>query len=48
LLPDLRLTAAELAADLKNRVSHRGQAMRDLIARLGHARLLPGATVSGR
>jgi XTP/dITP diphosphohydrolase len=42
-LPDLRLTAAELSSDLKNRVSHRGQAMRDLIARLHHARLLPGA-----
>ena len=56
LLPDLRLTAAELTAERKNRVSHRGQAMRDLIARLHHARLLPGAagpgfsggTVSGR
>lgn len=42
-LPDLRLTAAELSSDLKNRVSHRGQAMRDLTARLHHARLLSGA-----
>jgi XTP/dITP diphosphohydrolase len=48
LLPDLRLTAAEISSELKNRVSHRGQAMRDLIARLGHARLLPGTAAPGR
>ena len=33
-LPDLGQTAAELDADTKNRVSHRGQAMQRLIERL--------------
>jgi XTP/dITP diphosphohydrolase len=33
-LPELRLTAAELDADAKNRLSHRGMAMRALRARL--------------
>jgi inosine/xanthosine triphosphate pyrophosphatase family protein len=37
-----------MSSELKNRVSHRGQAMRDLIARLGHARLLPGTAAPGR
>jgi XTP/dITP diphosphohydrolase len=44
LLPELGLTAAELDAAAKNRVSHRGQAMRALLARLVQARLIaPGA-----
>ena len=34
---------AELDAATKNRVSHRGLAMRELLARLVHARLLPAA-----
>lgn len=34
LLPELGLTAAELTAEHKNRVSHRGQALRLLVARL--------------
>lgn len=34
LLPDLGLTAAELAPAHKNRISHRGQAMADLARRL--------------
>jgi XTP/dITP diphosphohydrolase len=33
-LPGLKLTAAELDADAKNRLSHRGTAMRALRARL--------------
>jgi XTP/dITP diphosphohydrolase len=33
-LPELKLTAAELDADAKNRLSHRGTAMRALRARL--------------
>jgi XTP/dITP diphosphohydrolase len=33
-LPELGLTAAELAPDAKNRVSHRGQALRQLVERL--------------
>ena len=33
-LPDLEMTAAELDPDEKNRLSHRGRAMRDLRARL--------------
>jgi len=33
-LPEFDKTAAELDADTKNRVSHRGQAMQQLIARL--------------
>lgn len=33
-LPDYGLTAAELAPDEKNRVSHRGQALRQLVASL--------------
>ena len=33
-LPEFGKTAAELDADTKNRVSHRGQAMQQLIARL--------------
>jgi XTP/dITP diphosphohydrolase len=41
LLPDLGLTAAELDATAKNRFSHRGQAMRELLLRLDRARLLP-------
>lgn len=34
LLPELRRTAAELPAEEKNRISHRGQAMRELARRL--------------
>jgi XTP/dITP diphosphohydrolase len=34
LLPQLNLTAAELAADEKNRLSHRGQALRALVENL--------------
>ncbi len=34
LLPELRRTAAELASEEKNRISHRGQAMRELVRRL--------------
>lgn len=41
LLPELGLTAAELDATTKNRFSHRGQAMRELLLRLDRARLLP-------
>jgi len=45
LLPELGLTAAELDAAAKNRVSHRGQAMRELLAKLVQARLIgPVAT----
>ena len=44
LLPELGLTAAELDAAAKNRFSHRGQAMRALLAGLERARLIaPGA-----
>ena len=38
LLPDLGLTAAELASDQKNLASHRGKALRRLMARLREAR----------
>jgi XTP/dITP diphosphohydrolase len=41
LLPEQGLTAAELDAAAKNRLSHRGQAMRALRERLAQARLLP-------
>jgi XTP/dITP diphosphohydrolase len=33
-LPQLGLTAAELGSDAKNRISHRGQALRQLVERL--------------
>jgi len=33
-LPDLKMTAAELNPDQKNLISHRGQALRELISRL--------------
>jgi XTP/dITP diphosphohydrolase len=33
-LPDLNLTAAQLAPEQKNRISHRGQALRELISQL--------------
>ena len=33
-LPDLNLTAAQLAPGQKNRISHRGQALRELISQL--------------
>jgi XTP/dITP diphosphohydrolase len=36
-LPELGTTAAELAPSEKNRISHRGQALRELIAQL-HSR----------
>jgi len=39
LLPELRRTAAELAPEHKNRISHRGQALAALAARLRPARL---------
>jgi len=39
LIPELGLTAAELDAETKNRLSHRGQAMRALLERLREARL---------
>lgn len=37
LVPDLQRTAAELSSDEKNRRSHRGQALAQLIAKLTHA-----------
>jgi XTP/dITP diphosphohydrolase len=37
LLPDLKLTAAEIAPEQKNLVSHRGKALRRLMARLKEA-----------
>jgi XTP/dITP diphosphohydrolase len=40
-LPELSLTAAELDAATKNRLSHRAQAMAALLERLQAARLLP-------
>lgn len=40
LVADRGLTAAELDAAEKNRISHRGQAMRALLARLADARLI--------
>jgi XTP/dITP diphosphohydrolase len=39
LLPELAMTAAELSAEQKNRVSHRGIAMRDLLRQLQDAGL---------
>ena len=36
LVPELEHSAAELEADTKNRLSHRGQALRQLAAWLGH------------
>jgi XTP/dITP diphosphohydrolase len=33
-IPDLNLTAAQLAPEQKNRISHRGQALRELISQL--------------
>lgn len=39
LLPELGMTAAELSAEQKNRVSHRGIAMRDLLRQLQDAGL---------
>jgi XTP/dITP diphosphohydrolase len=47
LLPELGQTAAQLDAAAKNRVSHRGQAMRELLAKLGQARLLGPRDPSG-
>ena len=43
LIPALGRTVAELDADTKNRESHRGRAMRALVAKLAEARLLPDA-----
>ena len=40
LLPELGLTAAELDPADKNRISHRGQALRELVARLRRERLV--------
>ena len=42
LLPERGRTVAELDVDTKNRISHRGQAMRELLDKLRAARLLPG------
>lgn len=39
LVPDLGCSAAELAPAVKNRLSHRGQALRQLVERLGGERL---------
>jgi XTP/dITP diphosphohydrolase len=47
LVPELGRTVAELDAATKNRVSHRGRAMRDLLARLEQARLLPAGGGTG-
>lgn len=44
LVAELGQTAAELDAASKNRVSHRAQAMQQLMQRLAQARLLPSAT----
>ena len=46
LLPDVGLTVAQMDAARKNRASHRGQAMRALLAKLAEARLLRGAPAS--
>ena len=35
LVPELKMTAAELPAEIKNKVSHRGQAFAQLIKVLG-------------
>jgi XTP/dITP diphosphohydrolase len=43
LVPGPGLTVAQMDAAAKNRVSHRGQAMRALLAKLAEARLLRGA-----
>lgn len=40
LIPELGQTAAQLDASLKNSLSHRAQAMRQLLQRLGQAQLL--------
>jgi len=40
LVSGLSLTASQLDAQTKNKLSHRGQAMRDLVAQLHQARLL--------
>lgn len=40
LLPELGRTAAELAPDEKNAISHRGKALRQLVEKLKHARHL--------
>lgn len=40
LLPELGQTAAQLTAEHKNRISHRGQAMRELVAKLGSVGLV--------
>ena len=37
-VPSQNCTSAELAPEEKNRLSHRGQALRQLVAALGHAR----------
>jgi XTP/dITP diphosphohydrolase len=43
LIPELGLTVAQMDADAKNRESHRGRAMRALLAKLADARLLRDA-----
>jgi XTP/dITP diphosphohydrolase len=43
LVPELGLTVAQMDADAKNRASHRGRAMRALLAKLADARLLRDA-----
>ena len=40
-LPNLACTAAELSAELKNTLSHRGQALRQLVAALLHKQTQP-------
>ncbi|RPH44152.1 MAG: RdgB/HAM1 family non-canonical purine NTP pyrophosphatase [Burkholderiales bacterium] len=45
LLPETGRTAAELDAATKNATSHRGLAMRELLSKLAHARLLPAGPV---
>ena len=37
-VPSHDCTSAELASEVKNQLSHRGQALRHLVAALGHAR----------
>ena len=39
-LPEQGRTAAELPPDLKNALSHRGQALRALLEKMKHAKLL--------
>lgn len=47
LLPDLHRTAAELSADVKNARSHRGQALRHMLAQIEQLYRAEGLWVSG-